>query len=92
MIFCCLQLDKIDILHDQSGVPILTMQVCGGIFFHNGHLVMTKIYILYTVHVHICTFNVACIAGWISRASAFFSSRMFWSWPPSSEGIGEESS
>ena len=34
----------------------------------------------------------ACVAGGISRASAFFSDRMLWSWPPSSEGFGEESS
>ena len=40
--------------------------------------------------------GLACVAGGISRTSAFypgfFSGRMLWSWPPSSEGLGEESS
>ena len=35
---------------------------------------------------------LACVAGGISRACAFFSGLMLWSWPPSSEGFGEESS
>ena len=36
--------------------------------------------------------EIACVAGGISRASAFFSDLMLWSWPPRSEGFGEESS
>ena len=36
--------------------------------------------------------KLACVAGGISRASTFFSGLMLWSWPPSSEGFGEESS
>ena len=44
----------------------------------------------------IAAFILACVAGGISRTSAFypgfFSGRMHWSWPPSSEGLGEESS
>ena len=48
--------------------------------------------ILLIAHCYATRKILACVAGGISLASAFFSGLMLWSWPPSSEGFGEESS
>ena len=60
--------------------------------FHKGSLIIFRTFVKKLGYIKVTDNFLACVAGGISRASAFFSGLMLWSWLPSSEGFGEESS